>query len=217
MFDLDYSLQILPLLLKAAEVTVVATLAGMAFALVGGLLLAIARLSTFRLLSAAAAFYVEFVRSTPLLIQLFVVFYVLPAYGITLSPFAAGILGLGAYYSSYVSEVYRAGIQSVPRGQWEVAWALTMSTPSTWIRIILPQAIPPLIPALGNYLIGMFKDTPLLATISVTELLGAALQEAGFTYRYIEPLTLVGLIFLAISVPSAILIERLERRLAPRH
>lgn len=213
-FDLGYSIQILPILLRAAEVTVLATLAGMGCALVGGLALALGRLSPVAPLRALVALYIELFRSTPLLVQLFLVFYVLPAYGVALSPFVAGILGLGLYYSAYIAEVYRAGIEAVPRGQWEVAWSLTLSPGDTWVRIVLPQAIPPIIPALGNNLISMFKDTPLLATISVTELLGAALREAGFTFRYFEPLTLVGLIFLAVSYPSALLLERLEHRFA---
>ena len=129
--------------------------------------------------------------------QLFFLFYILPGYGLTLDALTTGVLALGLHYSSYTAEVYRSGIQGVPRGQWEAATALNFSPVQTWRRVILPQAIPPVIPALGNYLIGMFKDTPLLATITVLELLGTALTEAGRTFRYLEPITLVGLIFLA--------------------
>lgn len=213
-FDVDYALRILPMLLNATVVTFQATMWGMAFAVAGGLLLAILRMSRFRPVSAVAGFYIEFVRSTPLLTQLFFLFYILPLYGLTLDAFATGVLGLGLHYSSYTAEVYRGGIQGVPRGQWEAATALNLSPIRTWRLIVLPQAIPPVIPALGNYLVSMFKDTPLLATITVLELLGVALTEAGRSFRYLEPITIVGAIFLALSFPSALLVRGLERRFA---
>jgi polar amino acid transport system permease protein len=213
-FDLNYALEIAPLLLRATVVTFTATMGGMAIAVVGGALLAVMRMSRFRPLAFAAGAYVQFVRSTPLLTQLFFLFYILPVYGLTLDALTTGVLALGLHYSSYTAEVYRSGIQGVPRGQWEAAIVLNLSPVQTWRRVILPQAIPPVIPALGNYLIGMFKDTPLLATITVLELLGTALTEAGRTFRYLEPITLVGLIFLALSLPSAVFVRILDRRFA---
>lgn len=213
-FDVDYALEILPLLLNATVVTFQATMWGMALAIVGGLVLAVMRMSRLRPVSAIAGGYIEFVRSTPLLTQLFFLFYILPIYGLTLDAFMTGVLGLGLHYSSYTAEVYRGGIQGIPRGQWEAATALNLSPLRTWRLIVLPQAIPPVIPALGNYLVGMFKDTPLLATITVLELLGVALTEAGRTFRYLEPITIVGAIFLALSFPSALLVRGLERRFA---
>ncbi|KRB29678.1 ectoine/hydroxyectoine ABC transporter permease subunit EhuD [Mesorhizobium sp. Root172] len=210
-FDLAYALQILPRLLEGALVTIQATLGGMAFAVIGGLLLVIARLSRFAIVRYPAAFFVEFVRSTPLVIQLFLVFYVFPRYGVVLSPFVAGVLALGLHYSCYTSEVYRAGIAAVPKGQWEAAVALNFSLSRTWLRIILPQAVRSSVPVLGNYLIAMFKETPVLFTISVHELLFAALSEATQSYRYYEPITLVGLIFLVISLVSSVAVRRLEK------
>lgn len=215
-FDVNYALQILPKLLNATAVTFQATIWGMALAVVGGLMLAILRMSRFRPVSALAGFYIQFVRSTPLLTQLFFLFYILPLYGLTLDAFATGVLGLGLHYSSYTAEVYRGGIQGVPRGQWEAATALNLSPLRTWRLVVLPQAIPPVIPALGNYLVSMFKDTPLLATITVLELFGTAIAEAGITFRYLEPITIVGAIFLALSVPSALFVRTLERRFATR-
>jgi len=215
-FDVDYALHILPMLLRATVITFQATAWGMAFAIVGGLILALMRMSRFRPVSMLAGAYIQFVRSTPLLTQLFFLFYILPKYGLMLDAFMTGVLGLGLHYSSYTAEVYRGGIQGVPRGQWEAATALNMTPFRTWRLVVLPQAIPPVIPALGNYLVGMFKDTPLLATITVLELLGVALAEAGQTFRYLEPITLVGLIFLALSIPSAIFVRVLERRFATR-
>jgi polar amino acid transport system permease protein len=211
-FDVAYAARILPILLNATVVTFQATMWGMALAITGGLLLAILRMSRFQPISAVAGGYIQFVRSTPLLTQLFFLFYILPLYGLTLDAFTTGVLGLGLHYSSYTAEVYRAGIQGVPRGQWEAATALNLSPLRTWRLVVLPQAIPPVIPALGNYLVSMFKDTPLLATITVLELLGVALAEAGTSFRYLEPITIVGAIFLALSFPSALLIRQLERR-----
>lgn len=215
-FSVAYALTILPVLLRASIVTLEATIGGMAVALVGGLLIAIARMSSIRPLSLAAQGYVEFIRSTPLLIQLFFLFYVLPEYGVMFSPLLTGVVGLGLHYSSYTAEVYRAGILGVPRGQWEAADALNLSPLRTWARIILPQSIPPVVPVLGNYLISMFKDTALLSTITVRELLGTALGEAANSFRYLEPITLVGIIFLALSYGSALVVNHLQSRVESR-
>jgi polar amino acid transport system permease protein len=209
-FDFGYALEILPGLLRATLITIQATIGGMAIALVLGLGLAIARLSSSLYLSVPATAIVEFIRGTPLLVQLFVLFFVLPRYGIEMSPLVTGITGLGLHYSSYTAEVYRSGILSVPREQWEAASALSHSSWHTWTRIILPQAIPPMVPALGNYFIGMYKDTPLLAIITVQELLGTALADASRSFRYFEPITLVGLIFLVLSLISSNVVRRLE-------
>ena len=131
-----------------------------------------------------------------------------------MSPFATGALGLGLHYAAYCSEVYRAGIESVPRTQWEAATALSIGRGVTWRRIILPQAIARVVPALGNYLVAMFKDTPLLSAITVVELLQAAKIAGSETFRYVEPLTLVGILYLLLSLVSAAGIRALEARLA---
>jgi polar amino acid transport system permease protein len=213
-FNFHFALEILPALLRGAVVTIEATFGGMALALVGGLLLAVGRLSKLPLVPTLCLGYIQFMRNTPLLVQLYFVFYVLPLAGITFDALATGIVGLGLNYSAYTAEVYRAGIQGVAGGQWEAAIALDLSPRQTWTRIILPQAIPPMVPVLGNYLIGMFKDTPLLATITIPEMFGAAEQVAGVTYRYNEPYTLVGLIFLLLSYPASLAVRHLEARTA---
>jgi polar amino acid transport system permease protein len=156
---------------------------------------------------------VEFVRDTPLLVQLyFLYFVILPAAGLPLSALWTGIVGIGAHYSAYTAEVYRAGIEGVPKGQWEAARALNFSVWQTWTAIILPQAIPKVIPALGNYLIAMFKDTPILSSIGVLEMLEQAQIIGSETFRYLEPMTEVGLLFLLVSYPSSRLVRRLEAR-----
>lgn len=215
-FDLAYALEILPSLLAASVVAIEATILGFLLALIGGLPLALARVSRVGWLWRLAAAYIQFVRSTPLLIQLYFVFFVLPEYGVRFTPLTTGILVLGLHFSSFTAEVYRAGIEGIPNGQWDAALALDFSPWYTWTRIILPQAIPPMIPVLGNYLIGMFKDSALLATISVAELLGTALNEASRSFRYLEPLLLVGLIFLTLSLAASVLVRIAETKLARR-
>ncbi len=212
----DYTFNVLPEILAAFIVTLEATLAGFALAAVLGLAFAAARMAPLRWLARATSWLVEFVRSTPLLIQLYFLYYVLPDYGIALSPLATGILALGLHYACYTAEVYRAGIEAVPRGQWEAARALNLSRRATWTRVILPQAIPATLPMLGNYLIAMFKDTPLLAAITVMEMLQAAKLEGSESFRYLEPLTITGVIFLAVSLAAAYAIRILETRHAIR-
>jgi polar amino acid transport system permease protein len=211
-FDFAYALKILPSMLSATVVTLEATLVGFSIALFGGLVLAILRLSRLPGAHATALGVVDFLRTTPLLIQLYFLFYVAPRFVPALDGFTTGVLALGLHYSAYTSEVYRSGIEAVPRGQWEAALALNMRTKDVWIRIILPQAFRAVIPSLGNYLVSMFKETPILAVIAVNELLGTALLRGSETYRYFEPLMLVGAIFLALSLPSAALVRWLERR-----
>lgn len=210
-FDWRFAWEILPELLGALEVTLEATGLGMGLALVLGLAWAVARRSRRRLVAMPAAGLVEFVRSTPLLVQIYFLFYVAPSVGLAASPLVSGVFALGLHYSAYTAEVYRAGIEGVPKGQWEAAIALNLGRWHTWRAIILPQAIPPVIPALGNYLVAMFKDTPLLAAITVLELLQTAKLIGAETFRYLEPLTLVGVLFLVLSLLASRLVRRLER------
>lgn len=212
MWDWNYALQILPELLHVLPITVGATLLGFITAAVLGLPLALARRSKFKLLAIPAHAWMEFVRSTPLLVQLFVLFYALPLYGITMSPLLTGVVGLGVHYSTYLSEVYRSGIDSVTRGQWEASKALNFSRRHTWTKIILPQALPPVIPIMGNYLITMFKETPVLSAITLVELLQTAKSIGAGSFKYLEAFTLVGLLFLLLSYPSSLIVGKLERK-----
>jgi polar amino acid transport system permease protein len=209
MWDWAYTFEILPRLAKAAVVTIEATLLGFAFAAILGLVLALVRLALPRsawLISVS----VELIRSTPLLIQIFFIYFVLPNFGIVLDAFAAGVLAIGIHYAAYCSEVYRAGFDNVHRGQWEAAVALNLGSWTTFRDVILPQAIPPIIPALGNYLVALFKETPLLSAIAVLELMQTAKIIGSETFRYTEPITLVGLFFLAMSLISAMGIRVVE-------
>ncbi len=212
-FDWQFAWEILPDLLRASLYTIGITLVGFAIALVLGLALAVLRRSRLPALSWPAAALIEFIRSTPLLIQLYFLFYVVPEYGITMSALTTGIVGIALHYSCYVAEVYRAGLNSVPSGQWEAAKALSLSPLDAYRDIVLPQAIRPIVPALGNYLIAMFKDTPVLSAITVVELMLQAKNIGSQTFRYIEPITMAGLFFLVISVSVALLVRRLETHL----
>lgn len=209
-FDWAFAWEILPALGSALIITIQATVLGMALAVVLGLVLAMLRRVRSRWISMPVAVLIEFVRSTPLLVQMYFLFYVLPQSGMQLSPLVTGILALGVHYAAYCAEVYRAGIESVPRGQIEAATALNLSPWRTAVGVVLPQAIPPVVPALGNYLVAMFKDTPLLSAITVVELLQQSKIIGSATFRYTEPLTLVGVLFLLLSLVAAWGVRRLE-------
>ena len=144
-WDWAFVVKILPTLGQGVIVTIQATMMGIVLALVIGLVLAIMRRSHNRAVSHGSAFFVEFIRGTPLLVQLYFLFYILPDAGLLLSPLTAGVIGLGLHYSAYLAEVYRTGIDNIPRGQWEAAKAVNLSTRQTWVEIIIPQAIPPMI------------------------------------------------------------------------
>ena len=211
-WDWAFVREILPTLIDGVRITILATLLGSALAAVLGLGIAIARRSRNHLVARPIGLFAEFIRGTPLLVQLYFLFYVLPDLGILLPPLVAGVLGLGLHYGTYTAEVYRAGIDNLARGQWEAAKACNLSTRQTWFHIVLPQAIPPMIPALANYFVAMFKETPLLSAITVLELMNQAKSVANSSYRYIEPMTLVGAFFLAISIPSVLALRWLEKR-----
>jgi len=205
MFDWRWSfaIEILPRLLWATGNTLIAAGLGYAIALVAGLVLALVQRTPYRALTLTVRELVEFIRSTPLVLQIFFVFYVGPQFGIRLSPWTSGMIAIGLHYAAYLSEVYRGGIESVPRGQWEACRALNFSTARTYFRVIIPQALPASLPGMGNYLVGIFKDTPMLSVIGVTELMHTANALGSETYRFLEPYTMVGVIFLAISLPTA--------------
>lgn len=216
-WDWGYAVDILPTLLAVfAKYTLVATVLGTILAAILGLAFAVVRRTGVPLLTQAITIFIEVVRSTPVVLQLFVLFYVLPEFGVTLTPLTAGVIGLGVHYSCFYAEVYRAGIDAVPSTQWEAATALNLGRRHTWSDVVLPQAVRNVLPSLGNYAVSMFKETPFLALITVPELvLTAQSTIGGATFRYLEPLTLAGIIFLAASYPTALALRRLEQRLQP--
>ena len=204
----------LPELLRAFfEVTLVVTISGSAIAAVLGLIIAVLRRSAPAPVKIVLTFFVNFIRMTPIVVQLLFAYYAFS----NLSPMTLGIVIFGIHYATYMAEVYRAGIDEVPVGQWEATTALSMSRSRTWRAVIIPQALRATLPALGNYVIAMFKDTPFLMAITVVELVRAAQLFGGATYRYTEAFVLAGVIFLLASYPTSLLIWRLEKRLAYAH
>jgi len=207
----DFTFQILPQMLWATLNTIMAAGIGYTIAAVVGLLFLLGQRTPYKIINAIVREIVEFIRSTPLLIQLFFVYFVGPQFGITLSAWVCAMITIGLHFGTYLSEVYRGALEGVPKTQWEACRALNFTTIYTYRRIVLPQAFPIAIPGMGNYLVGIFKDTPLLSTIGVAELFHAATAVGGYHYRYLEPYTIVGIIFLVLSVPAAMGIRKLER------
>ncbi|WP_257215863.1 ectoine/hydroxyectoine ABC transporter permease subunit EhuD [Fredinandcohnia onubensis] len=209
----------LPMIFKGLWVTLGVTIACYLFAMVFGFVWVVLKRIPFKPFKWVVSFVLEFIRSTPPLVQLFFLFFGLPMVpyvGVSLSPFTVAVLGLGVHYSTYISEIYRSGIQSVDKGQWEASIALNMSVKDRWTKVILPQAIPPTIPMLGNYLIIMFKEVPLTSTVGVAGMLLMADKFGARNWAYLEPYTLVAIFFLLLSYPSAILIKKLENKMNRR-
>jgi polar amino acid transport system permease protein len=206
----DFTFEILPRMLWATGNTLLAAGIGYLIAVFAGLVFLLAQRTKFTAINVVMREFMEFIRSTPLIVQLFFVYFVAPQFGIVLSAWTAAMLTIGIHFGTYLSEVYRGGLEAVPRGQWEACRALNISPVRAYTRIILPQALPASLPGMGNYLVGIFKDTPLLSTIGVVELMHTANALGAETYRYLEPYTMVGFIFLIISLPTAAGLRRLE-------
>lgn len=210
---LTYTISILPIILIGLTVTLKAAAAGFTIALVLGLIFALLRRSRIKAISWTVAFVVEFLRDTPLLVQLFFLYYVLPNFGIVLPAFLTGALALGLQYAAYTSEVYRGGIEAVHHGQWEAATALNLTRMQAYRDVIIPQAVPRIVPAMGNYLVAMIKETPVLSVITVMEMMGLANMIGERTFEYLVPLTLVGLIFLLLTLICSAGLHRLQKAL----
>jgi len=208
-----FAVSIFPILLRGLVVTLQATALGFVIALLLGLVLAVLRSLPLKIVSWPVAVFIEFIRDTPLLVQLYFLYFVLPNFGIVLPAFLTGAIALGLQYSAYTSEVYRAGLEAVPKGQWEGALALNMPTWLTYRDVIVPQAIPRVVPALGNYLVSMLKDTPLLSAVTVLEMLEVATIIGDRTFRYLTPLTMVGGLFLVLTLVAAWLVRFTEAKL----
>lgn len=206
----------LPILLQAALMTVFLAVVSMAIGLVVGLFAALARISEQKILDSVASAYVSIIRGTPLLVQIYVIYYGLPQVGIILDPIPSAILALSLNSGAYLSESFRAAIQSVDHGQVEASYSIGMTYSQTLRRIILPQCIRTALPTVGNSFIGLLKDTSLVSVITVTELLQSASLVIARTF---QPLTIyleVGLIYWVLSTGFSMFQQRLEKR-AGRH
>lgn len=214
-FDSPYFWHLVPLMWRGLLVTAKATVLGFTVAAVLGFLLALGRRSARRVVRWPFALVIEFIRSTPLLVQLFFLqSFVRASDSISLEPITILMIGLGVHYATYCSEAYRAGINSVPMGQWEAATALNIGAATKWIRVIIPQAVPNVLPALGNFLVAGFKDAPLGFIVGVPGVLFFANSVRGEDFRAQEPYLLAGVGFLMVSLPAAWLVRRLEKRIA---
>ena len=212
-WDWQYAWDVFPdIVVDGLRITLLATVLGSLLAYALGLLLTLLRRSPIRALSVGAWAFIELVRSTPLLVQIFFFFFVLPDFGVRFDPLTTGVIALGVHYATYCAEVYRAGIEAVPVGQWEAAVALNLPRLRTWTAVILPQAIPRVLPALGNYTISMLKETPLLLMIGVLDIVGVANQLGSRAFRYVEPITIAGVLFLVLSYSASLLVRWMERR-----
>ena len=209
----QFAASILPILLRGLWVTLEATTVGFLVAATLGLMLAALKASHSRLIAWPARALSEFLRDTPLLVQLFFLYYILPDYGLLLPAFLTGALALGLQYSAYMSEVYRAGLESVHRGQAEAACALDLSPLRTFCVITLPQALPRIIPALGNYLVSIMKDVPVLSVVSVLEMLKVAQIIGDRSFYYVIPLSMVGALYLLLTLLASAGVRYLDTHL----
>ncbi len=202
------------LLLTGALITFELTVISMSIGLVIGLLVALARLSKIRALQLPARVYTSSIRGTPLLVQLFILYFALPDLGIMLSPYAAGILGLSINIGAYLAEVYRAGIQSVPAGQYEASLSIGMTYWQTMRLTVVPQAVRNVLPALGNDFIGLMKDTSLVSIVTITELMRQGQIIARSSFSYLGTFIVVAFMYWCMTFVSSIVLNWSERRMA---
>ena len=207
-----------PLLLAAITGTIPLALASFAFGLVIAIVVALMRLSPSRIVSGAARVYISAIRGTPLLVQLFVIFYGMPSVGIVIDPWPAAIIAFSLNVGGYAAEIVRAAILSVPKGQWEAAHTVGFSQAQTLTRIVLPQAARVSVPPLSNTFISLVKDTSLASTILVTEMFRKAQQIAAFSFEvlpvYLEAALIYWLICLVLSAGQNAIERRLDRYVA---
>jgi polar amino acid transport system permease protein len=203
-----------PFILGGAGLTIVICVGSIILATALALVGALGRLSTNPIFFGAASLYVSLVRGTPLLVQIIFIYLALPQLGIVIPALPSGILALGFNYGAYMTEVFRAGIQAVPRGQREAAEALGMPERLVFRRIILPQAFRIVIPAIGNDFIAMIKDSALVSVISVTELLWRAQSVGNRHFRTLEALIIAATIYWVLTIAFSYFQERLEKRMA---
>jgi His/Glu/Gln/Arg/opine family amino acid ABC transporter permease subunit len=212
LFNLDVVAQYGPALLRGLSVTVFLTTVVILAALVLAIPVALIRMSPNVVLRGFGSFYVEVIRGTPLLLQLVYIYYVLPSLGVNLDPMLAAIVGLTLNYTAYMSEVYRGGILAVPKSQWEAAATVGMTKARAFHRIVLPQALRIVTPALGNYFISLFKDTALASVVTVQELTFTGQIISARSYQYFTIYTVTGILYLAVGYPAALFVRWLEKR-----
>jgi len=210
LFDFSVVRDYAPVFLQGLGITTFLTVVVILLAGVLAVNLALARLSPKRWIRWPADFYVEFIRATPLILQLIYIYYVLPSAGIRLEPITAAIIGLTVNYSAFMSEVYRSGIQAVPKSQYEAARSLGLKPTVIFVKVVFPQAFRIVVPALGNYLIALFKDTALASVVTVQELMFSGQIIAARNYQYFTVYTVTAILYFSVGWPAALLLRRLE-------
>ncbi|QOZ23903.1 amino acid ABC transporter permease [Bradyrhizobium sp. CCBAU 51753] len=209
-WDWSYTLQILPDLMVGVWYTVLITLAASAIALTGGLLLAILESLGADFGRAFVRFWLELARGVPVLVLLYFTFYGLPEMGIVLPAVPIGIGVLGLVYAAYCSEVYRGSLITIPSELRDACVALSLSSLVTWQRVLVPLMIKRALPALLNYVLGMFRETAVLFAIGIPVLMGEAQVAADQSFRYLEPFTLAGLIYIGMNLPFLYFLSRFK-------
>jgi polar amino acid transport system permease protein len=210
------AVEFLPILLKGAVVTIEITFCSFILSTVLGLVLALMRVSDNRIVSNAAATFINVIRGLPIIVQLFYIYFVLPDLGVQLSAFQAGFIGLGIAYSVYQAENFRAGIQAIDHGQIEAAQSIGMRGAMIMRRVVLPQAFRIALPPYGNTLVMLLKDSSVASTITVAEITRAGQLIASSTFQNMTVYTLVALLYLVLSLPLMFSVNQLGKRLAVR-
>lgn len=202
----------LPPLLQGTYLTILLTILSLILSLIIGFVVALGRMSKVRLISGVCKVYISIFRGTPLLVQLMYIYYALPSIGIDLTAIQAAIIGLALNESAYLAEIFRAGIQSIPKGQTEAAYSIGMRASKAMRRIILPQAIKNVLPAIGNAAIILLKNSSLAAIITVVELTRSGEILAASTFRTLEVFTLIAILYWLLHYPLALLVNYLEKK-----
>ena len=215
-FDISYTWQAMPRLLEGAVLTLQISISALFFSVLLATALTLVRTTEFRPALLAIDTYISYIRGTPLLIQILIVFYVLPMIGIDLPPVAAGIVALSLSSAAFTTEIMRGGLASIPNGQFEAARSLGLSPASIWLRIILPQMFNLIVPPLVNEFTLVIKSTPLVSVITVVELMRMAQQMYNANFRPVEILLGVAIIFFVINFTLSRLGRLIERRNASR-
>jgi polar amino acid transport system permease protein len=203
-----------PFFLGGVPLTIFVAVVSIIFAVGFAVLGALGRISTKAPIYAIATLYVSLVRGTPLIVQIIFVYSALPQFGIVLTPILAGIFALSFNYGAYMTEIFRAGIQAIPRGQLEAAGALAMTDSHTMRRIILPQAVRIVIPAIGNEFIAMIKDSALVSYVSLQELFWRAQTVGAAEFRSFETLLFAAVVYWLLTMVFSLVQERMEKRMA---
>nr|WP_272211444.1 amino acid ABC transporter permease [Marinicella sp. W31]MDC2877330.1 amino acid ABC transporter permease [Marinicella sp. W31] len=211
-FDIPFLLKVLATIAKAMPLTLAIALVACVGSSLLGFTFEIMRRSN-RFLGYVMRFLIDFIRSTPVLVQIYFLYYVLPYYSVVLPGIVIGGLALSIYYSGYLAEVFKAGIDTVPIGQSEAALALGLTPLTVTFRVIAPQMLRNIAAPMGNYFISILKSTPYLAVIGVAEMMGTTLEIASQTFRYAEPMVILGIVFFALASLMALFVRHLETRL----